>query len=80
MARRGDVVTRRDYQLIARAIDKTDKAYSVDNDDERVYPSEVIDFLVDALDEALQNDNDRFDGHKFRQACVESRLKFYKDR
>ncbi len=73
-------MTRRDYQLIARAIDKTDKAYSVENEDERVNPSEVIDFLVDVLGEALQDDNYRFDGEKFRQACVESRLKFYRDR
>ena len=80
MACGGDVVTRRDYQLIARAIDKTDKAYSVDNDDERVHPSEVIDFLVDVMSPLLAADNVKFDAHKFRQACVESRLKFYRDR
>jgi hypothetical protein len=74
-------VTRRDYQLIARAIDTTDSIYTLENDDERVHPSEVIDFLIDALDVALQNDNPlKFDGQKFRQACVESRLKFYRDR
>lgn len=73
-------MTRRDYKVIASAIDKTDKVYSVDNEDERVHPSEVIDLLTDVLSEVLSADNYKFDAQKFRNACVESRLKFYRNR
>ncbi len=52
-------MTRKDYELIAKAINETDKNGTV----------YLLGHLVEVLCVALAEDNPRFDAGRFREAC-----------
>ena len=55
-------MTKKDYELIARAIGKVMEVASEDE-------TRIVDTIINTLSEALKHDNPRFDGTKFRAKC-----------
>jgi len=58
-------MTRKDYILIASAINKAVKRYKERLD----ISTEAVSCLVDSLSVALSEDNPRFDWERFEEAC-----------
>lgn len=59
-------MTKKDYKLIARVIHKVKLSNFRDYD-------EGLTTLVAEMGDALQRDNERFDRHKFEEACWRGR-------
>ena len=73
-------MSRKDFQLIADAINKMDAEFTIGGDDERQHPSLIIDEMVDELVRVLPTANMHFDGGRFRSACMKDRRAYYNNK
>lgn len=64
-----------DENTIARAINMVDRDFSVEGDDERQYPSLIVDEIVDAIIDEIRSSSplNKFDKDDFRSKCFEAR-------
>lgn len=73
-------MSRKDFQLIADAINKMDAEFTIGGGDERQHPSLIIDEMVDELVRVLPTANMHFDGGRFRSACMKDRRAYYNNK
>lgn len=70
--RTGEIMTRKDYELIAKAIKSINDGIVYLNNEtiDSRYVSKVLDILVhDELEQVFKTDNPRFNSKRFREAC-----------
>ena len=63
-------MTRRDYVLIAGALERVWDLYVLSECDDRVHPSEVLERVISEVGGVLAADNPRFDEGRFIAAAV----------